>query len=271
MEPRNIGIIVWLNGHTEARFIGEDPTSNDVLVVPRRISVTDKKNYKRWISSWRLQIQKDQLELGRGKTIGRTSPDFVSALCEWSRGNYMLVEGGEIAESISPTELGELTDYLYRELVSDPEDNQGVERESNRLKTTATHALKSSGISARTDFQSDWPGTLNLHGVQKIFDFDYSLGPTGQPYSLYHRVILSHQKTFDSVVLNFDAFKRTKQFPTERLCALVVDDAKMLITAQHRENRLIIGKIATVVNVADEETARQKLSEISQLNGHPSP
>jgi len=128
MEPRNIGVVVWHGGHVEARFLGENDGP------PRYIGVKDRTNYGKWLASWRAQLAKPFLEAGSGETINRSSPRFLDALCGWSRGNYVLVEGGDITESLDRDSLAEATEYLFSELVSHKETVEEKEHEYQHLR-----------------------------------------------------------------------------------------------------------------------------------------
>ena len=104
MEPRNIGVIAWCDGCTDARFLGEDESP------PRHLKIRDTRNYRKWLSSWRKQIAKPLLELGHGQIVEKSTPEFLDALREWSRDSFLLVEGGEIIEAAARTELSGLVD-----------------------------------------------------------------------------------------------------------------------------------------------------------------
>src|SRR5262249_509606 len=144
-----------------------------------------------------------------------------------------------------------------------------AQHEYERLKVATAKVIKASGIEDRQDFQHDYPAQYHHYGVLRHFKFDFSIGPTAQPYSLYHRTVLSHQKTFDSIILNFDWYKQSKHLDKRRLCALIVDDdeAKSADVQRWSENRSLLDQLANVVSVTD-NTAPEQLRDISQFNGH---
>jgi hypothetical protein len=259
MEPRNIGIIAWNAGHTAARFLGEDDGP------PRYLGVKDRGNYGKWLSAWRSQLAKPFLETGCNETIAKADVKFLDALCEWSQGNYVLVNGGELMERVSPDELNGVVGYLFSELVSHEEPVEVKEHEYQRLRMAAARVIKQAGLSSLPNWGSSLPTWYKAWGVVKYFECD-QLGTTEQPYSIYQRVMLSHPKTFESAAFQLYWFRESRNFEKERCAALVVGSTQP--TKEQKDNRQMLEGIATVVDVTDEDSARMKLAEIASHNGH---
>jgi hypothetical protein len=260
MEPRNIGIVAWNGGRTAARFLGEDDGP------PRYLGVKDRTNYAEWLSSWRSQLAKPFVEAGRNEKIDKRDAKFLDALREWSRGNYILVDGGELIEAVSSDELERVVGYLFSELVSHNEPVEAKEHEYQRLRTAAARVIKQSGLSSLPQWGSNLPTWYRACGVVKYFECDHVLGPTESPYSIYQRVMLSNQRTFESAAFQLYWFKESRQFEKERCAALVMGSPRP--TKEQKENRQMLEEIATVVDVADEDNARVRLAEIASHNGH---
>ena len=260
MEPRNIGIIAWSAGAVAARFAGE---KDSTIHAPRELKFSPKDSYSQWIGWWRSHLDAGEIEASRGRVVKVNDPGFLDALAESSRGNFMLVDGGEILDEVKPARLTELADYLFSELVTIKEDEPAVSHESERLKIGTTHVLKRAGISDRRDLQRNWPAPCRIHGVLKVYDFDFAVGDVGKPSLLMHKVLLSHDKTFDSFVLNLDGFyQERKAFPKDQVCTFVYPgefgDPKTV-----RSNLSILKTMTNVVDVSNEQEAEDAIREIA--------
>lgn len=270
MEPRNFGIIVWSNGEVRAKFAGEDPGDLSNSRPPGRLKVRDLDAYRQWLQSWRIKLGSDSLEYGRGETVHRESPEFLNVLRQTGRGNYLLMDGGHLLHGIKHDDIDALVDYLYKELVESEEDLGKPHKEFELLKSATQHVLRTSGLKDRHDFQSKWPALCRVYGEQKYFEFDYSLGPTGKPYSVYHHVLLSNQRLFNGAAFMFEWFKQSTHFPgNERCCALVhTAAASPSPRSESSVNYRILKQLGVrIVDVSNEDNATETLKQISQLNG----
>ena len=105
-EPKNIGIIVWLDGFTEARFLATADGKVNGRYLPDSINVA---SYRQWIEYWTKSIAKEKFkEIGTSKQIERASPEFLDALLSTGSGNYVLERGGELLEEVEPSGLGDV-------------------------------------------------------------------------------------------------------------------------------------------------------------------
>jgi hypothetical protein len=261
MEPRNIGVIVWSDGLTHSQFLGDEEA------LPRYLGVKDKTVYGDWLQAWKLQLTKPALEVGRGEKVDRTTSRFVDALREWSRGNFLLVDGGELLDPCSEDNIEEVTQYLFAELVGQTQDTETRESEYQQLRTATAHLLKRSGLAARSDLRRDEPVWYRAFGVQKYFQCDLVLGPLNGPYSIYQRVPLLNSRTFDSTAFHLHWFRQSREYPKER-CAGFILPPRGTLTNEQARNRDILEQLVTVIDVADEDRASVMLSQIASRNGH---
>lgn len=140
-EPVNIGVIVWIDGAVESKFLAErDNGEIDGRHLPKEIK-HHTSVYKQWIDTWRKWTQKDRLNLvGRSETFLRGDPRFMDALQSTGRGNYILESGGEILEEVVASNIADVTKYLFERLVSLPEkeeEHQSAEQVRDKLVTDA--------------------------------------------------------------------------------------------------------------------------------------
>ena len=259
MEPRNIGVIVWNNGRAHARFFGEG------LPIPKSVGLNDKITYNKWVASWRSQIAKPVLEYGRGKTANKATPEFLDALREWSRANYLLVDGGFVAESIANTEIENLTEYLFTQLVSRKEVAVEKEGELRRLRSRVGELLAVTRLRERPNFVAHELTWYKTHGVARYFYSDYSYGPTGKPHSIYNMMPLTNETVFDARAFHLDSFKRSCRVPQNRIAAFVSVPTDP--TEEQQSKLAFLEKIATVIDVTDEAVAATRLTQTADANG----
>lgn len=99
-EPRNVGVIVRLNGEFVARFFGEQ---SDGTVDGRRLrGLRYPDVYKQWLSYWRAETMRGAIE------------NVVALVTS----NYRVIHGGEVTDTGSDS-AGDIANYLYSMLVSE--------------------------------------------------------------------------------------------------------------------------------------------------------
>ena len=123
----------------------------------------------------------------------------------------MLVDGGELLDSVAPGELAGATEYLFNELVSTGEVHAIQERESAKLKIATDDAVVASGISKRADFKNRPSIWFKHYGVVQYTNVDYAIGPISKPHTIYQRFVLNHQAAFDRTILHFDLYRNLSQ------------------------------------------------------------
>lgn len=116
-EPRNVGVIVRLNGEFVARFFGED---SDGAFDGRRIrGLRFPDVYKQWLSYWRDETARGALD------------ELVSLVTS----NYRVIPGGEVTDTGADS-AHDVANYLYSMLVS-----EGGFREALATQEAATELL----------------------------------------------------------------------------------------------------------------------------------
>ena len=97
-EPRNVGVVVRLNGQNFARFFGEDA---DQRLDRRRIKALPYPDvYRQWVQYWRSN-------LGNIETLIRNTKD-----------HYRVNAGGMLSD-LNSQDVYSAADHLYSVLVSD--------------------------------------------------------------------------------------------------------------------------------------------------------
>ena len=108
MEPRNIGVMLWANGEIAARFLPKQEAN----------FIGDLETYDWWVKSWTDAIAEDTIAPPRGKAIPKRDPQCIKALLTRQQDNYLLVDAGELLESIGKRELNAAVEFLYADLVA---------------------------------------------------------------------------------------------------------------------------------------------------------
>jgi hypothetical protein len=182
LEPRNIGVIVWLDGNIAARFLGEKNGTIESIVAPRYLRVQNQAMYRQWIEYWRYQISQPSLSLnGNGNMVGKSSPHFLDALRKCSKQQFILLEGGFLMGKHQKGEIQDIVDDLFVNLVEDEFISEKKEEESEslaHLKKTINQAFDDSGIRRSRDFSHNMPWLCSIEGNKYPFVFDY--GPCKQ-------------------------------------------------------------------------------------------
>src|SRR5688572_27939867 len=106
MEPRNIGVFIWVNGAVSARFLPDTQAK----------FIDDQKTYLRWRTFWHDQIASDSIAPIRGPVVPKGSPAFMDALLATQEGNYIIVEGGEVLADLASAEADSAADFLFDQL-----------------------------------------------------------------------------------------------------------------------------------------------------------
>jgi hypothetical protein len=106
MEPRNIGVIFWLDGQVRSRFAPVETLNGDA----------DEENFTRWIAYWERLLASGKLQIRNRRAVSIKSPRFLKEFQLTQKGNYLLELGGEIVDAVK--DIDEAADFLFQRLVS---------------------------------------------------------------------------------------------------------------------------------------------------------
>jgi hypothetical protein len=183
MEPKNIGIIVCAEGRLSARFLAEKPEKPgevDGRNVPG--FVTSTAVYKQWVEFWRGELNK------RAKVA---SLNWLEDLKRSSRGNFLLVDGGLLLESVKPNRLSVLTNDLFSRLV---EPISAEESKDPTLDQVADHLIRELRLDQNQNFRTKYELACNVgSNVTERFEFSHAY-KNGVLKRLYQRVPLARKR-----------------------------------------------------------------------------
>lgn len=256
MEPRNIGVVVWSNGRTLARFVGERPDAPSRVSPPQYLHVASRNAYRQWIGYWRTVIERKELS-SAGKMIAHDEPEFVKALAAQSKQQYKLVEGGEFLKQISDDELPEVVDELYDELVA--VDREPSEREradaSRDLKRACKQAIAESGIAENNrDFWDGFDWICHVDGKSLPFHFDYAIHRE-KPVAIMRRVSFWKPEMAYSTAFEFRAMMSEYSIPRQNCAALVYPTAADMRKSELLEVWKLLDSIGVVLDMRDIRSA----------------
>lgn len=110
MEPRNIGIVLWVRGQVGCRFL---PTKTAAKFV------NEPEIYERWVEYWTWAVEKPHIRDYRARIdYPRTGPEFLDGLKTTAKENYLLCDGGEVTDRVAAKELTAAVGFLFAELVA---------------------------------------------------------------------------------------------------------------------------------------------------------
>jgi hypothetical protein len=181
-EPRNIGIIAWVNGSIASRFL-------DVADVD---FVEDAENYARWIDYWKELCSKDRIQVFNEPAATIKTPRFLKALQKTQKGNFVLDDGGEFATEIGHAEIEKAVDFIFSRVVFSRPATESAREPS--LGDRCMEVFKRAGVVDRDDFKRRFPVTLDFNGVKMDIHFDFGIG-IGQPKALWNKVNLDKEES----------------------------------------------------------------------------
>lgn len=185
MEPRNIGVFVWWKGEFCAKFLESDD-----------VEVNDLETYERWVTYWSRNISEDAIRPRRGRPVAKGDPACIDALISTQKGNYILVDSGELLKPIRKTQIHDATDYLFNELVADLKKQAKETGAATRFHEACGDLLKNAGIT----FKTKQAVKCTWHGVSRHLHPDYYIG-NGKPDAIYQRVKMSDERSINGSVL----------------------------------------------------------------------
>lgn len=239
-EPRNVGVILLVDGAAYMRFRGEDGRGG---IDGRRVKLVESlDNYKAWVAYWR-------------KAVARLDPKKLPP--HDPSQNYFLEPGGERLLGNKDIEPESFVAQLFRDLV---DDEIPVELAMTAQDTTIERAFQRLQIAEKIErdpvFQSDAKDHLS-------FDFRYKNGLTAWMKRV--RLPKDRDTSWEGVHATAWTFLRAKAADqNSRLIALVERPSESLTT---EPIDLIRSQGGDIVDVsADDELTTTALAKALDLN-----
>ena len=250
MEPRNIGVFLWSKGEINSQFL--DPTPD---------FVNDPATYARWVTFWQKTIQGEAIRPTRGPPVECKLPECMDALMGTQQGNYILVDSGEVLQSVGKRDLRRATEFLFKELVA-PQKREAATSPSEGFKQRCDAII--SPLADRNDFRRGFPIECGVFGASRTFHFNYGFG-NGHPLAVMQRADLTKEASVNSAALMLHEVTARATLPRNRVAALVQRSAVHNSQAAQDAYEWLMG-FCTVIDV-DSDDASGRVAEVVP-NGH---
>jgi hypothetical protein len=243
-EPKNIGVIVFVEGRGESRFLGEQEDGDiDGRTVPQ---FGNHLVYKAWVKQWRALRDQGAGALNREVAAGRRSG-----------ASFYLEDGGELLVGNDDRPEDEILDDLYSTLVR-PDTEPAV---VDDVRSMTRKVIRRLGLARQV--QERVRLSVTLGGLPDDLWFDYRYD-NGRPH-LMQRVGLatSDKGTWDRLHLvetNFERLRISKAFDDFTAITFIKQhdaDPRLVEAAYGR-----LAGMAEIVDVSDQDAAAGKLGEL---------
>ncbi|GAB5444846.1 MAG: hypothetical protein Fues2KO_51950 [Fuerstiella sp.] len=251
MEPRNIGVVVWADGQVCARFCGDDSKKPDYL--------QQHNSYDDWVKYWKLQLSRDKLRAGDGRSVPITTSEFLDELKSLSKQQYQLVEGGLLLDEISKESLRTATDHLFEELVAPLGRDKAKEPDtSHELQKRARKVINVSMLRSIEGYHERYWWPCQVGDAKQSFQFDYAIHSKEGPKALINRVTWTPQKIYSSA-FQFEHMQKRYRALRRSCVSLVFATGEDLEDEKKVESWKLLSGLSKVINVADVEDAAAQL------------
>jgi hypothetical protein len=252
MEPRNIGVFLWSGGSIRAQFL-DAPSF-----------VNERRTYDRWRAFWEHEISGKSIAPLRGKPIPLSDPACMDALLATQEGNYILVDAGEMLETVSGRDLNKAITFLFNDLVATDEAQKTVATAAEgheSLRKLFDAIIKKSGIQEVKGFTTSPEIECPIRGIKKHLHFTCGIQPNGSAKALYQRVNLDRETSVHDAALKFENVINNAVVPRERCIAVVRSSQVEESENGAMDNLDLLKVICNVVDVDDEPAAVARLRE----------
>jgi len=272
MEPRNVGVILWSPNGVEARFLAEKsdrPGEVDGRSVPG--FVTSTQAYRQWIAFWRSELARPEiLPLQGREKIPRSSPGFLDVLQTTGRGNFVLVDGGFLLDSVSEEELPRLADKLFASLV---DTTGGEESRDPSLEELCQRLVEETRLAADANFRTGHEVTCPVAaGTEERYEFSYAY-QNGTLQRLYQRVPLSRRRTplrksVHDAAWMFEKVIKAGIIRSDQGAVLVNATPELEAEPEVEQSLRVIASVTRVLNLNDFDRAKAEFESLHELASH---
>ncbi len=246
MEPRNIGVFLWVRGRIRCRFL-EHPAF-----------VNDLSTFQRWTSHWISAISGKSITPLRGPSVPVSDPTCVDALLSTQKGNYVLADAGEMLESIRLKDIDHALDFLFEELVS-PTDHGSNKVLHQSLARECDLVIKEAGIRDIEGFRPKFPIECPVYGVKKRLKFSYGIAVADRPTSLYQRVSIDHDPSAHDAAFKIHAATEHAIVNKDDCFVLIQSSQIARSTNGAAGNLKLLENLCPVVDIDDRQSAIEQL------------
>lgn len=249
-EPRNIGLILWVEGQFFCKFLDSPP------FVPK------DQDYERWISYWEDSVKGESIYPLRGKPVPVHDRECVDALFTTDTETFSLVEAGEIIDRVNLKNAPKALNSLFSELVAVREQSQ--KEHAVTLERSSDKLIIKSGLKSVAGFRRKFDFTGSAYGVQKHMRFHYAIANDNQPSMVIQRVNIDTDSSVHDTAFKANALvNEARLIPRNRCLALIQSSSVASSKNGAKENLEVLKRLCNVVDVDDTKAAREQLAELA--------
>lgn len=270
-EPRNIGVIVWSPLGVEARFLAEHP-GRPGEVDGRSLPgfVTSLSAYKQWVRYWRNAVSGETFKPAEGgEPVLVSSAAFMEALQQTNRGNFVIVEGGDLLDEVRGEELELVANQLFTSLV---ETNAAEEPRDLNLDEVWERLLTTTELKNNPHYHRNYPVQCTVAGTEQEYLFSDAYA-NGTLERLYQRVSLPKrkltlQKNVHDTAWRFEKVIEANIIPAEKTGAIVYLTEEQQTQPEVERALRELGSVTKIINLRNEAAAIQEIQQLPLLGGH---
>ncbi len=269
-EPVNIGVIVWSNGSTRARFYGEiygRPGQISGGRVPKNWPLPA---YRQWVAYWCKQLDQGAITPATGgKPVSKTSSEFIDVLTASNRGNFLLSDGGIVLDDVGQESLSELAEDLFCRLVEDPSK---AEERYPSLQMQVNLCLEEAGLKGDSNLIPQFSVECQIGNFFEKFEFSYAY-KNGSLRRLYQTVPLgqspkTNRKNIHDSCWMFEKVVKAKVIDQQHGAAIISVGPELLDEAETRRMIEVLESTTRVLNIEVPGALFAEFSSLPSLAGH---
>lgn len=255
MEPRNIGVILWVRGAIHLQFL-------DASAAAAFINKDELNNYTRWVEFWNERVSGQSVAPSRGRPILKDSPDCLDALLTTQKGNYILDDSGEMLQPLRKKQGQDVVSFLFNELVARvPLPKEKRLAQARTLIAKCESLFDKTGILGSDEFKTNQRVECSVFGVPRHLPCDYYYG-NGIPDAIFQRAILGSEDNVLSAATTIHSLTTESRILEASKCRFLIQNTDIKSEAE-KERYACLEKLCPVISVDSTEAVSQVLSVLS--------
>ncbi|MBX3443997.1 MAG: hypothetical protein KF774_16430 [Planctomyces sp.] len=246
MEPRNVGVILWYKGEFASKF----------LATADAAFVHDANTYRRWVAFWRDRMSGETVRPNRGKPVPKSDAASFDALITNQKGNYLLVDAGDVLSRMTPRKMDAAVAKLFAELVAT--------KETSSPKSGRHFARQCDDVfqSANVQFKPHYAVEARWRGEVTTVHPDYYIG-NGKPDAIAQRARLSSEVSVHHAALTVDAIQQSGL--TVNRCRVLYRGSDLEGDGHAEQGLRLLKQLCPAIDV-ESPTAIEEVAELAALN-----
>ncbi len=261
MEPRNIGVILWVRGAIHTQFLDESSAA-------AFINKDELSNYTRWVTFWNDRVSGQSVSPSRGRPVLKENPESLNALLTTQKGNYILDDAGEMIQSLRKKQGPDAVQFLFHELVSRvPLPKEKRLAQSRTLIAKCESLFDKAGILGSDEFKRNQRVECSVFGVPRHLPCDYYYG-NGTPDAIFQRAILGSEDNVLSAATTIHSLTTESGILEASKCRFLIQNTDIEGASGKEKDRLkerfeCLSKVCQVISVDSPDAVHQVLSVLS--------